>query len=452
MTRLRIGSIRRTLLAYLLLGLLAVAVLATWLTYHETRREVGDLFDLQLKQLAYSTRIDDLIRGRAPSFDKQGARADPGVAEIVTQIWDRDGVLVYWSRPGTGLPVPAQEGYTNVTRDGREWRVYTHVAGAHALQVAHALDERQAIATQTALRTLAPLAALIPLLGVLIWYGVGLGLKPLTLMSRAVEKRRPDAMAPLAVNNMPLELKPLGQSLNALLARLDEALATQRRFTADAAHELRTPLAALKLQAELAQRTPEGPERSAAFAALGAGVDRATHLVEQLLTMARLEPGGPARDAQPVDLVAVVRDALVARAALAEDKGVDLGLVRADATVVRGDASSLAMLVGNLVDNAVRYTPAGGKVDVAIEHNDTGSTLSVVDTGPGIPVAERERVFERFYRITDAAASAKARGDTKGSGLGLSIVRRIAEAHGATVELADAGHAPGLAVRVRFPA
>lgn len=451
MARLRMGSIRRTLLAYLLLGLFAVAVLATWLTYQETKREVGDLFDLQLKQLAYSTRIDDLLRGRAPSLSPPGSRPASGVAEIVTQIWDRDGVLVYWSRPGAGLPVPAQEGYSNVTRDGREWRVYTHVEGAHALQVAHALDERRAIAAQTALRTLFPLAALIPILGVLIWHGVGLGLKPLVLMSRAVEKRRPDAMAPLAVANMPRELKPLGQSLNALLARLDEALAAQRRFTADAAHELRTPLAALKLQAEVAERAPQGPERDAAFVALAAGIDRATHLVGQLLTMARLEPGGPARDAEPVDLTSLVRDAVVARAGLAADKGIDLGLARADDGVLKGDPAGLAMLVGNLLDNALRYTPAGGRVDAAVERDDAAVTLSVIDTGPGIPVAERERVFERFYRGVGTAAAAMAAGEAKGSGLGLSIVRRIAEGHGATVGLDDGPDGRGLAVHVRFP-
>ena len=191
-------SIRRTLLAWLLLGLAAVAALATVLTYVETKREVGDLFDLQLKQLAYSTRIDDLLRGRQPSLAPRDGRPAPGVAQLVTQIWDRDGVLVYWSQPGAGLPVPATEGYTTVTQNGREWRVYTHVDGNHALQVAHALDERREIAAQTALRTLLPLAALIPFLGVLIWYAVGRGLKPLDTMSRAVAKRRPDAMAPLA--------------------------------------------------------------------------------------------------------------------------------------------------------------------------------------------------------------------------------------------------------------
>ena len=204
------------------------------------------------------------MRGRQPSLSPPDGRAAAGVSEIVTQIWDRDGVLVYWSQPGAGCRCPRTEGYSNVTQNGREWRVYTHVDGTHALQVAHALDERREIAAQTALRTLLPFAALIPFLGVLIWYAVGVGLKPLDAMSRAVAKRRPDAMAPLAESDLPRELQPLAGSLNALLARLDDALSAQRRFTADAAHELRTPLAALKLQVDLAQRATGRPRPRAA--------------------------------------------------------------------------------------------------------------------------------------------------------------------------------------------
>jgi two-component system OmpR family sensor kinase len=441
-------SIRRTLLVYLLLGVAAAAAVATWFTYQGTRLEVGELFDLQLKQLAYSTRIDDLIRGRQPSLAfPDNRRPAAGVSEILTQIWDRDGVLLYWSRPGADLPVPATEGYSNVRHNGREWRVYTHVAGSHALQVAQAIDEREAIATQTALRTLLPLAALIPILGVLIWYVVGAALRPLDAMSRAVAKRRPDAMSPIPESRLPKELLPLGQSLNGLLARLDDALSAQRRFTADAAHELRTPLAALKLQAEVASRAPDAPARTAALAELLAGVDRASHLVEQLLTMARLEPDAPMREAAPVDLAALARDAIVARAALAADRKIDLGLVRAIPTAMRGDEASLAMLVANLLDNALRYTPAGGRIDVAVDRNEREASLSVVDTGPGIPPADRERVFERFYRVPETGAAAGG----IGSGLGLSIVRRVADAHGATVTLDAGPEGRGLAVRVAFP-
>ena len=441
-------SIRRTLLVWLLLGMVAVAALATVATYVETKREIGDLFDLQLKQLAYSTRIEDLLRGRAPTpSPPDGRPAAPGVAQIVTQIWNRDGVLVYWSQPNTGLPVPATEGYSTITDNGREWRLYTHVVGTHALQVAHALDERREIATQTALRTLLPLLALIPFLGVLIWYAVGVGLRPLDAMSRAVAKRRVDAMAPLAESALPRELRPLAGSLNALLVRLGDALAAQRRFTADAAHELRTPLAAVRLQVELAERAQDSAARAMALTELKAGVDRAARLVEQLLTMARFEPEAPGDTAARVDLTPIVNDALITRAAVAEEKRIDMGSARSAAVPVRGDSSGLAMLLANLLDNALRYTPAGGRIDVAVDDVAGCAVLSVTDTGPGIPAAERERVFERFHR----GSSASAANDANGSGLGLSIVRRIADAHAATVTLDDGAGGRGLVVSVRFP-
>jgi two-component system OmpR family sensor kinase len=441
-------SIRRTLLAWLLLGLAAVAVLATLATYVETRREIGELFDLQLKQLAYSTQIDDLLGGRAPNRLPRDGRRTAGVSEIVTQIWDRDGVLVYWSQPGAGLPVPVTEGYSEVTRDGRVWRIYTHVSGNHALQVAHALDERREIAAQAALRTLVPLTLLIPFLGLLIWYAVGRGLRPLDDMSRAVATRRADAMFPLAEAGLPRELQPLAVSLNALLARLDEALSAQRRFTADAAHELRTPLAALALQVDFAARTTDAPARAAAMAELKAGVARAARLVEQLLTMARLEPEAQSRKFSRVDLVALANDAIVARAPIAEARGIDLGRTGVAAVEVGGDSANLATLLANLLDNALAYTDAGGRVDVALIEEPDGTVLAVTDTGPGIPAAERERVFERFHRGMHADAAAHGTGS---SGLGLSIVRRIAAAHGATVTLEDGAGGKGLAVRVRFP-
>jgi len=437
------NSIRRTLLVWLLAGLAAIALAASGVTYLAARREVGQLLDLQLKQLAYSSRIDDVLRGRRQGFDTRHTPQGSGVTELVTQIWDRDGVLVYWSQPGMGLPVPATEGYSTIHHDGRDWRVYTLVQGSHALQVAQAQDERAAIATQTALRTLVPFLALIPFFGVLIWLGVGRGLEPLEAMSKAVSKRRPDALAPLSERNLPDELQPLAGNLNGLLARLSQAIAAQRRFTADAAHELRTPLAALKLQLDLARRANAPAERAAALDDLEAGVARASHVVEQLMTLARVEPEAMAQSRTECDLVALAKDAIVARAALAADKGIDLGLARETPAIVIGDAASLGILLSNLIDNALRYTPRGGRIDVSVERDERGATLGVADTGPGIPVEARERVFDRFYR---GEAS-----EEPGSGLGLSIVKRIADAHHATITLDAASEGSGLAVRVHFP-
>jgi len=434
-------SIRRVLLGWLLLGLLAIAVLVSGATYVAARKEAGDLLDLQLKQLAYSTRIDDLIRGRQPGFGPRDDTHPEGVTELVTQIWDRSGVLVYWSQPGMGLPVPATEGYSTVRHEGRDWRVYTLVQGSHALQVAQAEDEREAIATKTAIRTLAPFIAFLPLFGFLIWLGVGRGLAPLSTMSQAVAKRRPDAMAPLAERNLPDELKPLAASLNDLLARLDAALGAQRRFTADAAHELRTPLAALKLQLDLARRTTDPAARNAAFDDLDAGMRRVEHLVDQLLTLARVEPESLAARATECDLAELARESIVARAPVAADKGVDLGLVHADPARVHGDPATLAILMSNLIDNALRHTPAGGRVDVAVE-NGGKPLFRVSDTGPGIAPEERERVFDRFYRVISTHDA--------GSGLGLSIVKRIADAHHATLRLDAPPTGSGLVVEVLF--
>jgi len=436
-------SIRRSLLVWLLAGLALIALFASGATYLAARREVGELLDLQLKQLAYSTRIDDLLRGRRPGFEPHAAPPGTGITELVTQIWNRDGVLVYWSQPGMGLPVPATEGYSTVAHNGRLWRVYTLVQGTHALQVAQAENEREAIATQTALRTLVPFVALLPIFGALIWIGVGRGLAPLDAISRAVAKRRPDAMAPLTERGVPEELQPLVVSLNGLLARLSEALAAQRRFTADAAHELRTPLAALKLQLDLARRGGRKSDGETALDDLDAGVGRASHVVEQLLTLARVEPEALAQKRSDCDLVALARDAIVARAALAANKSIDLGLARATPATVSGDPASLAILLSNLIDNALRYTPRGGRIDVAVDREATGPTIEVADNGPGIPAEDRARVFDRFFRGDDP--------HEQGSGLGLSIVRRIADAHHAVINLGDAPHGSGLVVRVHFP-
>jgi two-component system OmpR family sensor kinase len=435
-------SIRRALLVSLLAGLAAIGVLASAATYVAARHEIGELLDLQLKQLANSTRIDELLRGHQPGFDPRAAPGAEGVTELVTQIWDRDGVLVYWSNPGTGLPVPVTPGYATVHVDNRDWRVYTLVQGTHALQVAQAEDEREAIATKTALRTLLPFVVLIPVFGLMIWFAVGRGLRPLFAMSQAVAKRQPDALAPLNERNLPQELQPLAGSLNALLARLDSALGAQRRFTADAAHELRTPLAALKLQLDVARRASDEPARTAAYDDLDAGVQRAAHLVDQLLTLARIEPEALATRAVDCDLAAIAKDAIVARGALAAKRHIDLGLARETPVRVRGDPASLAILLSNLLDNALRYTPEGGKIDVALDDDGGRAVLTVIDNGPGIPPEERARVFDRFFRGDDREP---------GSGLGLSIVKRIADAHHAAIELDAPERGNGLVVTVRFP-
>jgi two-component system OmpR family sensor kinase len=244
---------------------------------------------------------------------------------------------------------------------------------------------------------------------------------------------------------MPDEIAPLSAALNQLLARLSHAIDTQRAFVADAAHALRTPLAALQLQAQLVERADDGAARDQAIGKLRQGLERLTHLVTQLLTLARQEPGAalPAHEPVALDQLAASVVADMAQAAL--DRDIDLGLESgADPSpaVVRGDAEALRILLTNLVDNALSYIPAGGRIDVAVRRSADGRAVELVvsDNGPGIPAEERARVFDRFYRLADAP--------TGGSGLGLAIVAEIAQSHGARVLLEDAE--PGLRVRVVF--
>ena len=233
-----------------------------------------------------------------------------------------------------------------------------------------------------------------------------------------MRRREPSTLEPLPENGLPEEVAPLVEELNALLARLGEALERQKRFTADAAHELRSPLTALAMQLDLAARAASPADSRAALNGLRAGVKRATRLVEQLLTVARLEPEAARAQFRTVDLAGVAAGAIAEVEPFAEAKRIELRLGRMDKAPVLGDEAALGTLVRNLVDNAVRYTPAGGRVSIAVHADGEAARLSVEDSGPGIPLAERERVFDRFYRVLGSGG--------EGSGLGLAIVREIA--------------------------
>ncbi|MFL5422532.1 MAG: ATP-binding protein, partial [Myxococcales bacterium] len=314
----------------------------------------------------------------------------------------------------------------------------TELAGL-VVQVAQPLRVRERLAIAASVRFLAPVLLILPLLGFLVWRAVGRSLAPLDQLAEAVGSRTAAALEPLPVSDAPEEALPLVRSLNDLLQRLRGALDAQRAFVADAAHGLRTPLAALNLQLQLVERATDAAERTAALADLRAGLERATHLVQQLLTLARAEPDAvPALAGEPVRLADLVEEAVADHAIVAETKGVDLGATEvAGDAVVTGDRAALRILLANLVENAIRYTPRGGRVDVAAGR----SWLEVVDNGPGIPQADRERVFDRFYRRSSG---------TQGSGLGLAIVKAIADRHSATVSLRDTPGG-GLTVRVEFP-
>jgi two-component system OmpR family sensor kinase len=315
------------------------------------------------------------------------------------------------------------------------------------ISVAQPMRVRNQLAADAAWSTLKPFFVLLPVLGVLIWVLVSRGLRPLGRIARSVQARTPDSLEPLQEVDAPDEVKPLVFSLNDLLARLKSALDAQRAFVADAAHELRTPLTALQLQVQLVERAESDEGRAAALGELKNGLQRTIHAVQQLLTLARQEPGAAEYRIAAVSLASLVRGAVLEHQRLAEAKSIDLGATQTDeAALVSGDADALRILLANLVSNALRYTPSGGRVDVSCGSREGVAFVDVADSGPGIPAVERERVFDRFYRRGGDSADSST-----GSGLGLSIVRTIADRHGAQVSLDDS-ESGGLLVQVSFPA
>lgn len=428
-------TIRQQLLLWLLGGMLACTLVAGLATYLKVSEEASELFDYQLSEIGASL---------PPGFS--AAQREPGERDpeqdIVVQVWDSAGARVYASHPGIALPRLAQDGFRTVRLGETEWRVFGQTRHSRFIQVAQDLDARDELVFGVAARSLLPFLALIPLLAVLIGVVVGRSLAPLQRVARAVEQRSAAALQPLSTEGIPPEILPMVLALNDLLARLEHVLEAQRAFVADAAHELRSPLAALKLQVQLAERAEPGPAQATAFGRLHERLDRAAHLVEQLLALARQEPALEERALAQVDLAQLARDVVAENDALAENRGIDLGVEVASAATVLGQRDGLHVMLGNLIANALRYTPRGGKVDVIVGAEAGCPVLGVTDTGPGIPAAERERVFDRFHRGEDAAAP--------GTGLGLAIVKRVAERHGATVRLGDGPGGRGLEVKVVF--
>ena len=431
-------SIRRRLLWWLLTIILLATGVAALLVHRRAETEANAMFDRHLSEVAIT-----LLDQRFEDEEILGTLDQESQYDLVVQVWTTDGVRRYASRSHADLPRPTHAGHETVRMREGDWRVFSLVDDDLIVQVSQPVRIRQQLAAGVALRTVMPLLLLLPVLGVAIWFIVGRGLRPLAAVADAVGQRNPSSLDPLPETDLPDELRPVVSELNALLGRLGKAFDAQRAFTADAAHELRTPLTALQLQLELAQRANSPEERDLALRRLEGGIRRAVHLVQQLLTIARQDPDGVDRPRMPLDLNAVVKEALGRQADLAAHRDIDLGLTRDDPLRIEGDGDAVGILVNNLVDNAIRYTPAGGRVDVSLQENGDRAMLEVRDTGPGIPPEERERVFGRFYRHANA--------DIEGSGLGLSIVRNIAERHHATVALLDPPEGSGLCVQVSFP-
>jgi two-component system OmpR family sensor kinase/two-component system sensor histidine kinase QseC len=430
------SSIRARLLVALFVLVALISLLAAGVTYRRVLSETSTLFDYQLRQMALSLRSQISLAPRIVELPP-----DQGDTDFVVQIWDVFGARTYVSRPGLPMINQTVLGYADLTLRGQTWRAYGLQTADGVIQIAQPTNVREALARAAAERVVIPLILLLPIMiGAVAWI-VSRGLLPLRFVAAEVQRRDARSLAPLGTEHLPSEIAPLVGELNRLLERLQRAFSAQRAFIADAAHELRSPLTALRLQLQLLDRARDEAERVEARARLGAAVERAIHLAEQLLALARSEPEA-AIDFERVDLAAIAAEAIKDTHDLAVAKNIDLGLDAASDLYIQGNREALRTLVRNLVDNAVRYTPPGGTVQVRCSCTAGEAELEVNDTGPGIAPADRERVFDRFYR--------RAAAQEGGTGLGLAIVKAIAERHGAQVDL---GEAPGggLRVRVIFP-
>ncbi len=428
-------SLRARLLIALIVLVALVSLAAAAVTYRRVLNETSALFDYQLRQMALSLRSQVSLAPRIEVPPLEGG------SDFVIQIWDLFGARTYLSRPGLPMINRAVLGFADLDLQGQTWRTYGLQTGDGVIQIAEPVSVRESLARAAAARVVVPLILLLPVMIVAVAWIVSQGLRPLRYVTSEVQRRDVQSLMPLDLKSLPDEIVPLVSELNRLLVRLRQAFHAQRNFISDAAHELRSPLTALRLQVQLLDRAEDESARQDARNRLGAAVDRAIHLVEQLLALARSDPQ-PAPQLAPADLSAAAAAGVTDTHDLALARRVDLALDAEPNVVVRGDAEALRTLVRNLVDNAVRYTPASGSVQISCRANGEGAVLEVIDNGPGIPSADRDRVFDRFYRRAAAAET--------GSGLGLAIVRAIAERHGARVSLNEAPGG-GLHATVLFP-
>lgn len=436
-------SIRKRLLIWLLSALITAGSIACAAIYDKTLSGVNAMQDYALEQIAYSMQYSNkpvLSRDDDGDNEEDEESADVENFEFIGQIWDKKGELVLASNPGHALPRFGSQGMTTVTWRNRKWRIFDLSSGNETIQVGQPMAARTQMAAAVAAHALVPLAALIPALGLLIWIGVSYGLRPLKGISSEIEKRRADSMRPISLSHLPEEAETMVSSINALLKRLSESFEMQKHFIADAAHQLRTPLTALNLQMEIMSRSRDGAEIAEAFSNLRQGIARSTRLVEQLLTLARQQPEAGTGPMERIDMEGIARAAIVEVAPLAEARHIDLGLESAGKAFVQGNGEALTTLLVNLIDNAIRYIPERGKIDVRVAAAGGLILVEVEDDGPGIPGEEMERVFDRFYRGTENSAT--------GSGLGLAIVKSIADAHHAKISLESS--AKGLKVRLEF--
>lgn len=429
-------------LLWTLLVILTLTMLCTGVaTYFSLKSEVSRLLDGSMVQVA-----DSLKKIRSQDITELEKFPSSYDQNIVVQIYDPISGLSYISRKMENLPIPDREGFSDITIDGQPWRLYTaQNEGRQVIEVAQPFFLRNEMAFQAAKSILLPIFLAVPVMGLIVWLFVGRGFSLIRETAEAISRRSPTSMKPLSTKEMPVEMAPLVSALNNLLERLSESIKTQKRFASDAAHELRTPLTAITLQAQLAERAKTDEARQKAFARLKDGIKRATRMVTQLLTMARLDPDNTERPTMPVDLHQLALSVADELSIVAGQKDINISAPDLGPSIVVANEDALRLVITNLCDNAIRYTPEGGRIEIRTSVKDGIAVIQVADNGPGVPESERARIFERFYR-------AEGTQTIPGTGLGLAIVRRVSELHGGKPSIGEGLDGKGASFSITFPA
>ena len=439
-------SLKQRLLLLVLSTVCLVWLAAAVFTYWDAKQELEQVLDAHLAQastllVAQSTEeLDDLEEEKAPLLHKYSRR-------VAFQIWEASDKLLFHSGNSPTTPLAGSKtGFSDIRIAGQDWRVFTSQAqGEHdhqlIIHVAERKDVREQLANSIIANLLTPLWFTLPLLAILLWWAVATSLKPLVKLTHAVAQRKPDNLSAIALQT-PVEVQPLVERLNQLFSRTKALIENERRFTADAAHELRTPIAGIQAQVQVAQAALSAENREHALTQALQGCQRASHLIAQLLTLARLESNA-STSFLSCDLQELAKQQISELAPSALEQGVQLELAEGEPVHIQGLATLLEVLLRNLLDNAIRYTGANTEVVVTASSIDQQACLTICDTGPGLAPEEIAKITERFYRPADTTGT--------GSGLGLSIVKRIVELHAGSLQIKQGATGRGLCVSIYFP-
>ena len=466
-------SIRTILIFRLLLASTILVGGGAIFSYQDVRHETNELFDAQLARSArlilslVQTDRDQINFSSIQKFldanqlktteENETDSADSNdIEELASghvyetklgfQIWDSDGNLILKS-----ANVPLFEinedtgGFSESQFLGYQWRVFSlsSIDGRYRCITTERLDVRNELIGDIFSDLLVLFVLLVPVLSITMWFAISQGLSSLRNLTAQINSRGTERLDSISVNQAPSEIQTIAGALNQLLSKLKNALAREKRVTSDAAHELRTPLAAVKLHAELASRADNAPDRIQAIEQVLKGIDRTTHLVNQLLALARLEPDSFNDKKLRCNINHVIVEEAAMLAPLAQKKDIELSVLDSDEVFAEVDDTSIRLLIRNLLNNAINYTQETGSITMSLQSKEKAFNLIVEDNGPGIPESERERVLERFYRLQNHNAT--------GCGIGLSIVMRVVELHHAKLSLDDRSEGAGLKVTVTFP-